>query len=120
MVGGSNGRWKRVRIGAPDPTLTRFSGIAAVTELVDRLGVVEAFDLHARPYKQRDQGLSPRRFPLGLGCAQLLGEASVFVAQIGDVTRFAGPHQLTCWAGLTPEPSCCSTDAPLIRAPPSG
>jgi transposase len=29
--------------------------------------------------------------------------ASVFVAEIGDVTRFAGPDQLTCWAGLTPK-----------------
>jgi transposase len=29
--------------------------------------------------------------------------ATVFVAEIGDVTRFPGPHQLTCWAGLTPK-----------------
>jgi len=29
--------------------------------------------------------------------------ATVFVAEIGDVSRFAGPHQLTCWAGLTPK-----------------
>jgi transposase len=28
--------------------------------------------------------------------------AAVFVAEIGDVHRFAGPAQLTCWAGLTP------------------
>ncbi|WP_052742797.1 IS110 family transposase [Mycobacterium nebraskense] len=28
--------------------------------------------------------------------------AAVFVAEIGDVRRFAGPAQLTCWAGLTP------------------
>jgi transposase len=28
--------------------------------------------------------------------------ASVFVAEIGDVTRFAGADKLTCWAGLTP------------------
>ena len=27
---------------------------------------------------------------------------AVFVAEIGDVHRFAGPAQLTCWAGLTP------------------
>ena len=27
-----------VRVGAPDESLTRFSGLAAVTELVDRLG----------------------------------------------------------------------------------
>jgi transposase len=28
--------------------------------------------------------------------------AAVFVAEIGDVTRFAGPAQLSSWAGLTP------------------
>ncbi len=28
--------------------------------------------------------------------------AAVFVAEIGDVTRFPGPAQLACWAGLTP------------------
>ncbi len=29
--------------------------------------------------------------------------AAVFVAEIGDVTRFGRPEQLTCWAGLTPK-----------------
>ena len=28
--------------------------------------------------------------------------AAVFVAEIGDVTRFASADKLTCWAGLTP------------------
>jgi transposase len=28
--------------------------------------------------------------------------AAIFVAEIGDVTRFAGPSQLASWAGLTP------------------
>ena len=28
--------------------------------------------------------------------------AAVFVAEIGDVTRFARPEKLCCWAGLTP------------------
>ena len=27
---------------------------------------------------------------------------AVLVAEIGDITRFARPEQLTCWAGLTP------------------
>jgi transposase len=27
--------------------------------------------------------------------------ASIFVAEIGDIHRFPGPDQLTCWAGLT-------------------
>jgi hypothetical protein len=29
--------------------------------------------------------------------------AAVFVAQIGDITRFASASKLTCWAGLTPK-----------------
>ena len=29
--------------------------------------------------------------------------AAVFVAEIGDVRRFAGPAQLACWCGLTPK-----------------
>jgi transposase len=29
--------------------------------------------------------------------------AAVFVAEIGDVHRFAGPDRLACWAGLTPK-----------------
>jgi transposase len=28
--------------------------------------------------------------------------AAVFVAEIGDVTRFPGPQQLSSWAGMTP------------------
>jgi transposase len=28
--------------------------------------------------------------------------AAVFVAEIGDVSRFRRPEQLTCWVGLTP------------------
>jgi transposase len=28
--------------------------------------------------------------------------AAVLFAEIGDITRFAGPDQLACWAGLTP------------------
>jgi transposase len=29
--------------------------------------------------------------------------AAIFVAEIGDVTRFPGPEQLCSWAGMTPE-----------------
>ena len=32
---------RRVRIGAPDPSLTPVSGMVAVTELVKRLGMIE-------------------------------------------------------------------------------
>lgn len=35
------------------------------------------------------------------GIGPVLG--AVLVAEIGDITRFARPAQLTCWAGLTPK-----------------
>ncbi len=35
------------------------------------------------------------------GIGPILG--AVFVVEIGDVTRFPGPTQLACWAGLTPK-----------------
>ncbi len=28
--------------------------------------------------------------------------AAVFIAEIGEVTRFSSPKQLACWVGLTP------------------
>jgi hypothetical protein len=45
-----------VRIGAPDPTLTSVSGMAAVTELVDRLGLIEYLDGAVGPIKRRNRG----------------------------------------------------------------
>jgi transposase len=35
------------------------------------------------------------------GIGPILG--GIFVVEIGDVTRFGGPTQLTSWAGLTPK-----------------
>lgn len=66
--------WKRVRVGAPDASLTGCSGLAAVTELVDRLAVVGTLDRHIGPIKRRDRGLSAGAFLVGLATAQLLGE----------------------------------------------
>lgn len=63
-----------VRIGASDPSLTPAAGLLAVTELVDRLGVVAAMDEQVGPIKQRDRGLSGGEFLVGLACAQLAGE----------------------------------------------
>jgi hypothetical protein len=50
--------WKRqqVRVGAPDRSLTANAGLAAITELCDRLGVIEALDASVGPIKQRDRG----------------------------------------------------------------
>ena len=65
---------RRVRIGAPDPWLTPVSGMAAVTELVDRLGMIALLDAAIGRIKARDRGLSGGQLLVGLACAQLAGE----------------------------------------------
>jgi hypothetical protein len=65
---------RRVRIGAPDPTLTRFSGMVAVTELVDRLGMIKLLDAVIGPIKTRDRGFTGGQVLVGMAAAQLAGE----------------------------------------------
>lgn len=64
----------RVWVGAPDPSLTSVSGMAAVTELVERLGVISALDAAVGPIKQRDRGFGPGEVLVGLAAAQVAGE----------------------------------------------
>src|SRR6266702_1285307 len=63
-----------VRVGAPDPSLTSVSGMAVVTELCDRLGVIEALDTAVGPIKQRDRGFGAGELLAGIAAAQLAGE----------------------------------------------
>ena len=65
---------RRVRVGAPDPTLTGVSGMAAVTELVDRLGMVRSLDTAIGPIKARDRGHTGGELLVGMAGAQLAGE----------------------------------------------
>ena len=65
---------RRVRIGAPDASLTRFSGAIAVTELVDRLAMIKLLDAAIGPIKSRDRGFTGGQVLVGLACAQLAGE----------------------------------------------
>jgi hypothetical protein len=65
---------RRVRIGAPDPSVTSFSGMAAVTELVDRLGMIRLLDAVIGPIKTRDRGFTGGQLLVGMACAQLAGE----------------------------------------------
>jgi hypothetical protein len=65
---------RKVRVGAPDPSLTRFAGMAAVTELVDRLGMIQLLDAAIGPLKSRDRGFTGGQVLVGLACAQLVGE----------------------------------------------
>ena len=71
--GGSLPR-QRVRVGAPDASLTANAGLAAVTELCDRLGVAEELDEAVGPIKQRDRGFGAGELLTGIAAAQLAGE----------------------------------------------
>ena len=65
---------RRVGIGAPDPSLTAVSGMVAVTELVDRLGMIKLLDVAIGPIKARDRGLSGGQLLVGMAAAHLAGE----------------------------------------------
>ena len=63
----------RVRVGAPDASLTSASGVVAVAELVGRLGVTAALDDAVGSIKQRDRGLSAGEFLVAVAQAQMFG-----------------------------------------------
>ena len=65
---------RRVRVGASDPSLTRFSGLVAVTELVDRLNMIKLLDRAIGSIKTRDRGFSGGELLVGMAAAQLAGE----------------------------------------------
>jgi hypothetical protein len=67
-------RRQRVRVGAPDASLTANAGLAAVTELCDRLGVIGALDAAVGPIKRRDRGFGAGELLCGIAAAQLAGE----------------------------------------------
>jgi len=92
-----------VRVGAPDPGLTRNAGLAAVAELVDRLGVVESLDVAVGPIKQRARGHGAGGLLVGLAAAQLAG-AGFLVGLDRQRADVAGQQ-------LTPVPGLCSTTA---------
>jgi hypothetical protein len=64
----------RVRIGASDRTLTGVAGLAAVDELVLRLGMVAAFDAGIGRIKKRDRGLTAGQLLVGMASGQLVGQ----------------------------------------------
>ncbi len=66
--------------------------IAVLDTEVDRFERIVAGDLADHPGYWAIQAIP--------GVGPIL--AAVFVAEIGDVSRFAGAPQLSCWAGLTP------------------
>ena len=67
-------RPQQVRAGVPDRSLTPSAGLAAVTGLCGRLGVIEAVDAAVGPIKQRDRGFGAGELLTGIAAAQLAGE----------------------------------------------
>ena len=65
---------RRVRVGAPDPSLTPVSGMVAVTELADRLSMIRLLDAAIGPIKARGRGFTGGQLLVGLAAAQLAGE----------------------------------------------
>ncbi len=98
-----SGRRQQVRVGAPDRALTANAGLAAVTELCGRLGVIGALDAAIGPVKQRDRGFGAGELLTGIAAAQLAGED--FLTGLDRQRADAAGQQ------LTPVPGLASTTA---------
>jgi DDE family transposase len=102
-IRGGRPRRQRVRAGAPDRSLTANAGLAVVTELCDRLGMIEAVDAAVGPVKQRNRGFGAGELLAGIAAAQLAGED--FLTGL-DRQRADAAGQL-----VTPVPGLASTTA---------
>ena len=97
------GRRERVRVGAPDPSLTGNGGMVAVTELLDRLDVIGLLDVAVGPIKQRDRGFGAGELLVGMASAQLAGQD--FLVGLDRVRAD------TAGQALVPVPGLASTTA---------
>jgi hypothetical protein len=102
-IRGDKRKRQQVRVGAPDRSLTANAGLAAVTELCGRLGVIEALDAAVGPIKQRDRGFGAGELLTGIAAAQLAGED--FLAGLDRQRGDAAGQR------LTPVPGLASTTA---------
>ena len=73
-IRGERRRRRQVRVGAADRALTANAGLAAVSELCDRLGVIGALDAAVGAIKQRDRGFGAGELLTGIAAVQLAGE----------------------------------------------
>ena len=94
---------QQVRAGTPDRSLTANAGLAAITELCDRLGVIKALDQAAGPIKQRNRGAGAGELLTGIAAAQLAGED--FLTGLDRQRADAAGQQ------ITPVPGLASTTA---------
>ena len=97
------GKRQQARIGVPDRSLTANAGLAAITELCGRLGVIDALDAAVGPVKQRDRGFGAGELLCGIAAAQLAGED--FLTGLDRQRADAAGQQ------LTPVPGLASTTA---------
>jgi len=89
---------QQVRIGAPDRALTANAGLAAVSELCGRLGVIGALDAAVGSIKQRDRGFGAGELLTGIAAAQLAGED--FLTGLDRQRADAAGQQITPVQGL--------------------
>ena len=85
------------RLDLPSPYAAR---IASLRRLIDDLEFeIDVFAGIVRGRMAREPGYTAVQNIPGIGPTL----AAVFVAEIGDITRFSSAPKLTCWAGLTPK-----------------
>ncbi len=89
---------KRVRIGAPDPTLSGHAGMIVVTELVQRLEVISSIDAAVGPIKERNRGFGLGGVLAGMAAAQLAGQQ--FLVGLDRVRADAAGQELVPVPGL--------------------
>ncbi len=98
------------KVTMPAPYKARIASLPRFIEAFD--AEVDLFTGLAQRRLTHDAGYTAIQQIPGIGPVL----AAVFVAEIGDVHRFPGPAQLTCWAGLTPaHHESDTTVAPRIR-----
>jgi hypothetical protein len=98
-IRGRKRKRRQARIGAPDAALTPSAGLAAISELCDRLGVIGALDAAVGPVKQRDRGFGPGQLLTGIAVAQLAGED--FLVGLDRQRADAAGQQITPVPGLS-------------------
>jgi transposase len=81
----------------PEAYMARLDSLRDLIDVYNR----EIDDLDRRIPKMLADHQGYRAIQAIHGVGPLL--AAVFVAEIGDVSRFPSPHRLTSWAGLTPK-----------------
>jgi transposase len=90
---GVGGRQRLRRLDLPEADAQRIRGCLALTDHIDAL--VDQLEDATR--KRLDEHAGFKAIQQIPGVGPIL--AAVFVAEIGDVARFAGPGRLCCWAG---------------------